>query len=196
MKKRVKFILLVLVLAAVIILAVILYPKLTEKYQAEAAREEVSAPAEIEAHPVEPLPPELMATDFTVYDVDGNPVSLSQQVGKPCIVNFWATWCKYCVEKLPTFDQYCAEYGDEINFMMVDLPDGAYETKEGALAFAAQEGYSFPVYFDSDGSASNAYGITGIPMTLLVNRDGSLLQTHVGLMDEQTLKGYIDELMK
>lgn len=199
MKKNGKILVLVIALAVVVVLIAALIPKLMKDEQAkEAVTEAPAAPAEEQAAASETETEAVLptATDFTVYDTEGNAVRLSDRVGKPCIVNFWATWCRYCVEELPTFDKYCAEYGDRIDFMMVDLPDGSYETEEGALAFAAQEGYSFPVYFDSDYSASEAYEITGIPMTLIVDENGGLVQNHVGLMDEATLKGYIDELLK
>ena len=184
MEKNKKFNILAALLIVIMVLATILYPKLSHKYQEEnavpaAAGENVG-----------------LAADFTVYDPQGNAVSLSDMAGKPVIVNFWATWCKYCVEELPMFDSCAEEYGDEINFMMVDLPDGSRETEEKALAFAMDEGYSFPVYFDSDGSASYTYQISGIPMTLLIDRDGNLYKTHVGLMNEDALMEYIEALTK
>ena len=182
MKENTKFILLAVLLVIIVALAAALYPKLSRQYQSEN-----TVPAETKENTEN-------AIGFTVYDTDGNAVSLSDMTGKPTVINFWATWCRYCVEELPIFHHYAKEYMDEINFMMVDLPDGYRETKEKALAFAKNEGYDFPIYFDSDGSASNAYQIQSIPMTLLIDRDGNLYKIHIGLMNEAALKQYIEIL--
>ena len=217
MKKTVKFILPAALLVLIVAFAAVLYPALSQRYEEEAAvpaetfltadssvSSETAAFAETavssetpavtaEEKPAEPAPEK--AADFTVYDTDGNPVRLSDMTGTPTIVNFWATWCKYCVEEFPLFDRYAEEYGDRIDFMMVDLPDGYRETEEKALAFAEKEGYGFPIYFDSDGSASDAYPIYSIPMTLLIDRDGNLYRGHIGLMKEESLQQYIDALL-
>lgn len=182
MKKNAKIILLAVLLVLIMVLAAALYSKLSQQYQSENI-----VPAETEESAEK-------AIDFTVYDTDGNAVSLSDMSGKPTVVNFWTTWCRYCIEELPTFNQYAEEYKDQINFMMVDLPDGYRETAEMALAFAEKEGYDFPIYFDSDGSASNACRIQSIPMTLLIDKDGNLYKVHTGLMNEATLKQYIEIL--
>lgn len=184
MKKNAKLILLAVLLVLIVALASFLYPKLSQQYQAEN-----TVPAETEKSAEK-------AADFTVYDTDGNAVSLSDMTGKPTVVNFWTTWCRYCVEELPTFDRYAKEYKDQINFMMVDLPDGYRETAEKALAFVEKEGYGFPIYFDSDGSASAAWMVQSIPMTLLVDKDGNLYKIHTGLMNEETLKQYIEILKR
>ena len=182
MKKGMKLVIPALLLALIIAGAAVLYPKLSRQYE--------SAPPAV-PEPEEDVTP---APDFTVYDAEGNAVRLSDQAGKPVIVNFWTTWCRYCVEELPDFDRFAAEYGDQISFMMVDLPDGYRETEKMALDFVETQGFSFPVYFDTDMDAAAVYRVQSIPMTLLVNSDGSLYQMHIGLMDEAALKGYIEIL--
>ena len=115
--------------------------------------------------------------------------------GKPIVVNFWATWCPYCVQELPLFDEYAREYSGDIDFMIVDLADGYRETIEMAKKYVADYGYSFPVYFDTTGGSMYAYGITGIPVTLFIDSDGNLMTQHVGAIDEDTLLRNIQALV-
>lgn len=135
------------------------------------------------------------APDFTVTDVNGNSVSLSESYGKPMILNFWATWCPPCRNELPHFNAAYREYGDRINFMMIDLTDGYSETVDGVKDFVAENGYVFPVYFDLAYSAQSAYPSDYIPVTVFIRADGSILDQVVGSMDEATLLSYIGQLL-
>ena len=135
------------------------------------------------------------APDFEIRDAYGMNGKLSNHFGKPIVVNFWATWCPYCVQELPLFDEYAREYSGDIDFMIVDLADGYRETIEMAKKYVADYGYSFPVYFDTTGGSMYAYGITGIPVTLFIDSDGNLMTQHVGAIDEDTLLRNIQALV-
>ncbi len=137
----------------------------------------------------------ITADDFTVYDSNGKEVRLSDFVGKPTVVNFWATWCGYCVKELPDFEKKYQEYGNDVNFLMVDMADGSRETKKDALDFKREHAYTFPVYFDSDFSATEAYSIRSIPMTLILDKEGNLIKTQYGTMDGNDLKFYLDKML-
>lgn len=202
--KKVIIILLCVLFAGALVAAALVFPKLRAQYNAEqAAKAEVQEEvpeAEPEPEPEaetepEPEAEEEMAADFTVYDLEGNPVTLSGFVGKPTVVNFWATWCMYCVEELPDFNKVYEEYKDQVNFVMVDMTDDYGETPSVAMDYVEEQSFTFPVYFDTDASAAVAYSIEGIPMTLLVDENGVLHQTHIGLMDEATLRDYIEKLI-
>ena len=182
MKNNKKIIITAAVLVIIILAAAVFYPKLAARNSAANA-EPTGEESKGETAP-----------DFEVFDPAGEAVKLSEQVGKPVVVNFWATWCGYCVMEFPAFEKCASEYGDEVVFMMVDLTDGRRDTVEGATAFIEEKGYTFPLYFDTQFSAVEAYGVNGIPMTVFVKSDGSVLYEHVGAMDEGTLRGYIDKL--
>ena len=154
---------------------------------ADPAAEATEAPVVLSENPT---------TDFTVLDEEGNTVSLSDYFGQPIIVNVWATWCPPCRAELPYFDAAAEKYRDQILFMMIDLTDGANDTVESATAFIREDnGYSFPIYFDVDFSAVQAYQINAIPVTLFIRADGSLLHQQIGSMDEATLESYIQQLL-
>lgn len=136
------------------------------------------------------------APDFTALDMEGNKVSLSDYIGKPIVVNFWATWCGPCKMELPAFENAYNEYGEEVTFLMVNMTDGERDTEGSVKAFIEDNGYTFPVFFDTKFSAASAYNVTGIPMTLYINADGTLADSHVGMIQEKALVKAIEELLK
>ena len=136
------------------------------------------------------------APDFTVYNADGSTVALSEKQGKPVFINFWATWCPPCRSELADINKAYETYGDRIEFMMVDLTDGYNgEDQPTVEAFVAENGYTFPVYFDLDSSAAMAYGVRSIPTTVLVAADGTLLHTQMGAMSESQIEQLMQSLL-
>lgn len=135
---------------------------------------------------------EMTAPNFTVTDQNGNTVQLSDLLGKPIILNFWATWCGPCKSEMPAFDSMYREYGDQINFVMINLTDGSRDTVEKATQYIEENGYTFPVYFDTEQDAANAYGVYSIPATALLDEHGTLLTGFVGATNETALKRVIE----
>ena len=103
-------------------------------------------------------PEKVLAPDFTVYDAEGNPVQLYDYIGKPLVVNFWASWCGPCQMEMPHFEDKYQELGDEVQFLMINMTDGGRETVDSASAFIAEKGYTFPVLYDTDSNAALTYG--------------------------------------
>lgn len=132
------------------------------------------------------------APDFTVYDKDGNALKLSEFQGKPVVLNFWASWCPPCKNEMPDFNEKYLEYKDEIHFVMVNLTDGQQETKESAEKFLATTDYTFPVYFDSDLSATYTYGIYSVPQTFFIDAEGVLVTGAQGAISGDILQKGID----
>ena len=132
------------------------------------------------------------APDFTVADMDGNSVKLSDMFGKPIVLNFWASWCGPCRNEMPEFNEAYEELKDEIIFMMVDLVDGRRETVEIGKKFIEEQGYTFPVYFDTNQDAANTYGIMYLPTTLFIDKDGYIVTGAQGSIDGASLKKGIE----
>ena len=161
---------------------------LYNRMSAEAAPPPVAAaPTETETTEEEAVEP-VAAPDFTALDSEGNSVQLSDYLGTPVILNFWASWCSPCKSEMPDFDAAYQQYGDEIQFMMVNMTDGGQETLESAKDFIAESGYSFPVFFDTEYSAAMAYGVSSIPATYFVNAEGNLVAYGIGPLDLEALE--------
>lgn len=136
------------------------------------------------------------APNFTVYDVEGKEVSLSDMVGKPVIMNFWATWCGYCVQEMPDFENAYKEYGDQIHFMMINVTDGTQETVESASAHIKEHKYTFPVYYDTTYDATGQYTTGSLPITYFIDAEGNFVAYGQGALDAATLQSGIDMLIK
>lgn len=203
MKKSDTFILLALAFAALMIVAVIGYRFLSENYAPQGtvpsqitdsgnAAGSTSADASTTVEDTVPA----VAPDFTVLDMDGNKVNLSDFFGKPIIINFWATWCGPCKSELPAFDNMYAKYGDEVQFIMLNLTDGSRDTVDGVKQFVSDNGYSFPIYFDTTLEAANTYGAYSIPTTFLIDDDGIPVHSQMGAMSEESLEQLVNALLE
>lgn len=192
MKGNKRLIVLIAVLAAVLLLAGVGYRWLSGRYEPEAPQLTVQEETEKEESPEE----RVIAPDFTVLNDDGEEVRLSDFAGKPVVINIWATWCGPCRSELPAFEQMYEAYGEDIEFLMVNATDGAQETVEGVKAFIEENGYDFPVYYDTEFSASMAYGASSIPLTVFVLADGTLAGGYRGAITEEVLEESIQIVLE
>ncbi len=161
-----------------------------------------SGETEATAEPKETKPAEVagpvfkrMAADFAAYTDAGEAVSLASKRGKPVVVNFFASWCSPCKYEMPYFEEFYLEYGDRVEFMMVNLNAFGNDTKEAAKKMVADGGYTFPVYFDSDGDAAIKYAVRSMPTTLFVSADGELKGQKIGMIDRETLKATVEAMI-
>lgn len=161
--------------------ALILYPSLSEK-----AIESTTNPTENQS--ISDTVQYKKYSDIKIYDKDGNAVMLSDSEGKPVILNFWATWCGYCIQEMPDIEEAFKEHGDEIQFLIVNTDDGI----EKGEAFIKNKGYTFPTYYDLEYSAAITYGISGIPRTIAIDKDGNIKYNRSGMIDSDALESIIN----
>lgn len=179
--KRNRYILLTILLIVLIIAAAVGYEQLSKSNEPI----DISSSSESNRQP---------AKDFSVYDTNGTKVTLSQNFGKPIIINFWATWCGPCKTELPYFNELYQKYGNDVNFMMVCTDDGA-TASDGVKQFLSSGGYTFPVYFDTDLQGSMVYGVYAIPRTIFIDKTGNIAFDHTGYMAKDELELYIQAIM-
>src|SRR5438132_1250386 len=114
------------------------------------------------------------APSFTVTDIDGHRVSLSQLKGKPVLINFWATWCVPCRDELPLIrDEYLAHRAEGLTVIAINFGD---ESSDTVRKFWSNYNLQPAPFLDPDGSVASNYGValnnTGLPVSVLVGRDG------------------------
>jgi len=136
-----------------------------------------------------------LAPDFTMYDIDGNAVKLSDFRGKPVILNFWASWCGPCKAEMPDFEEAYRTYGQEVQFLIVNLTDGNSETVETASSFIADQGYTFPVYYDVAIEGAMAYRVYAIPVTYFLDAEGAVRAFNEGMISADVLESNITALL-
>ena len=196
-----KKIIMILILAFILVLggAGILYKQLGQKLAPDLLATQApqeSQPAENSTDATQESNTEkILAPDFTVYDLDGNEVHLSDFIGKPVVLNFWASWCGPCKMEMPDFNEKYLEIGEEVQFLIINMTDGSRETVETASAFNAEQGYSFPVFYDTDQDAASTYGVYSIPTTYFIDAEGSAIAQATGAIDAETLQRGIDMII-
>lgn len=184
MKKQTLLIITLAILIAIIAVAAYAYKHLSEDYL--EVEQTTATETEIVTEATENLSI-VTAPDFSVTDKDGNTVLLSDFFGKPIVVNFWATWCSPCKMEMPHFEDAYKTHGGEIVFLMVNVGD----SRDKAYKFGADNAYTFPIYHDSNYSASMAYSVSSIPATLFINEKGELIHTQIGTMNKMMLETHI-----
>ena len=190
-----KKILVILILAFVLLLggAGVLYGKLTETTKSSqlsvegTTEEEDSTDSENSTEEQK-----VQAPNFTVYDIDGNAVKLSDYAGKPIVLNFWASWCGPCQMEMPDFNEKYKELKDEVQFLMLNMTDGSRETVEIASEFVKEAGYEFPVFYDTKSEAATVNGAYSLPTTYFINAEGYIEARASGAIDAETLQTGID----
>jgi len=135
-----------------------------------------------------------MSLDFTVQDIEGNNVKLSDFYGKPIVLNFWASWCPPCKSEMPEFNQANNELNGEIQFLMINQTDGDRETIETGSEYVKAQGFTFPVYYDTKLEAAFVYNVTAIPTTFFIDKDGYIISQVKGAMSKETLMNNIEKI--
>jgi len=113
-------------------------------------------------------------------------------IDRPALVNVWASWCLPCRSEATLLNEAFRRYGDEIEFIGVDVQDNQTDAKR----FLAEFGLDFDYFFDRDRSVPNFYGGFGTPITMFFGPKGELIRVHNGVVDERTLALNIDELLR
>ena len=112
----------------------------------------------------------------------------SMLVGKPVVVNFWASWCPPCNEEAPTLAAaYEKWHSQGVEFVGVDSSDST----AGGLGFIQQYDWRYPVVEDPDGEVQTLWGLTGLPATFFIDRHGVVVGKFNGAIDAETLDSYI-----
>jgi peroxiredoxin len=116
------------------------------------------------------------APDFTLTDLDGNRVSLSQFRGKPVVINFWATWCPPCKAELPHLVKAYEREQGRVVFLAISVD----EPERTVRRFVEDNGVSLTVLLDDGGEVAADYRVEGIPTTFFISRDGEIVARYVG----------------
>ena len=189
MNSKVKLIVIILVFAVLLGGAYVLYTQLGEQF----APDQLSTQGTQQTDDTKQTQPEQTpAPDFTVYDIQGNEVHLSDYFGKPIVLNFWASWCGPCQMEMPDFQEKFLELGRDIQFLMVNMTDGSRETVQSASTFIVEKQYTFPVFFDTESDAAITYGAYSLPTTFFIDADGNAIAQATGAISGDTLQKGID----
>ena len=200
MKNNKTFLILLVVFLGVLVAAGVLYDSLSDRYgpASLAAQNTTSSTTVSEETGVntDTTPPTVSKVpNFTVTDANGDLVDLYDFLGKPVILNFWASWCGPCRSEMPDIQKAYETYGEDIHFLIVNLTDGSRETVKAATDYITTAGYTFPIYFDTTQIAAASYGAYSIPTTYFIGAEGQPIARFVGAMSADILQQGIDLLL-
>jgi len=120
------------------------------------------------------------------------PINLSSLMGKPMILNFWASWCVGCREEAKILEQFWKEHKQDVLVVGVAVQD----TPEDAMGFVTEMGKTYPILLDESGLAGINYGVTGVPETFFISRGGMILDKIAGPLTQQDLELHLKDLEK
>jgi cytochrome c biogenesis protein CcmG/thiol:disulfide interchange protein DsbE len=122
-----------------------------------------------------------IAPDIELIDINKNTLKLSELKGSVVFVNFWATWCESCVDELPSIEILFRQLSGNPKFKLITIlyKDDGYTIS----SYMEENGYTFPVYLNPDGSAAKYFGITGVPETFIMDKKGTLRKKIIGPAD-------------
>ncbi|MFI5056996.1 MAG: TlpA disulfide reductase family protein [Candidatus Acidiferrales bacterium] len=136
-----------------------------------------------------PAPAAQLAPDFTLKDLDGKDVSLSQYKGKVVLVNFWATWCDPCYIEIPWLIEMQQKYAAKgFTILGVALDE---EGKSVVAPWVAKERFdvggqklpmNYPILLGNDAVGDKFGGLLGYPTSILISRDGKIIKRVTGIL--------------
>jgi len=128
---------------------------------------------------------------LTLPDLAGRPQPLAQWRGKVLVVNYWASWCKPCVEEMPAFSQLNSHYAAwGVQFVGIGLDEA-----EKMQAFAKATPVSYPLLVAGSAGTHTGLQVKGLPYTVVIGRDGRIETTRLGRMDEAVLEPVLRRLL-
>jgi len=130
------------------------------------------------------------ALDFTLMNLEMEKVSLSDYLGIPVMINFWATWCPPCKAEMPIIQQFLEDYQGEFIVLAVNVG----ENEDVVQTFVDENSYDFIYLPDNAKTTTFAYGISGYPTSIFIDREGWLQAMHIGELTEDLLSAYLQEI--
>lgn len=129
------------------------------------------------------------APDFTLENLKGENVSLSDYEGKIVMLNFWGTWCGFCVKEMPDLDKINNEY-DDVAVLAVDVE----EDREKVKKYIEDGGYEFDVVLDTKGEIARKYLVGNFPTTYFIEEDGTLIGRIEGMLEYDRIVNIIENI--
>lgn len=164
--------------------------------QGESAVAPPAAPSESASREVLP------AMDFTLTDQYGATHKLSDYKGKVVFLNFWATWCGYCVEEMPEIQQLYEEYGKNEKDVVIlglanpkttDAPKNADIDEAGVTKFLADKNFTYPTLMDKTGEVFANYQVTAFPTTFMIDAEGNIFGYVSGKITKEQMTSIIQQ---
>jgi peroxiredoxin len=133
------------------------------------------------------------APDFTLPDSTGSLIKLSAYKGKVVLLDFWATWCTGCKVEIPWYMEFQNKYGkDGLTAIGVSMDDDGWKSVK---PFLEEHKLNYPVVIANQDLANRYGGLPSLPVTLLIDRNGKIAESHAGMVDKDVFENKIKALL-
>ena len=133
-----------------------------------------------------------LAPDFNLKDASGKDVKLADLKGKVVLVNFWATWCEGCQVEISWFVEFQKEYASRGLVVVGIAMDDDWKSVK---PWIEEKKVNYPIVIGNQGLGKQ-YGLIGMPLTALVDREGRLADVHNGIVDKTATEQRIKDLLQ
>lgn len=126
--------------------------------------------------------------DFELLMLDGSKTSLHAYEGQMIILNFWATWCGYCVKEMPLLDEL--DMREDVTVLAVSVGEDEKTVRD----YIEKNGYSFDVFLDEEGTLAGRFGIRGFPTSIFIGPDFEYFYTYPGMVEKDTIDAIFEAI--
>ena len=143
--------------------------------------------------------------NIVLYDQYGKKHNIEEYKGKVVVINFWATWCGYCVQEMPEFEKVYKEFGSNKKDVIILGVAGPISKKnqnnvdvekDEVISFLKKKNITYPTLMDEAGKSFDDYKVRALPMTYVINKDGYLEGFVSGAITSEQLRKAVNETLK
>lgn len=134
------------------------------------------------------------APNISMQDAQGKTFTLADFKGTPVVLNFWYSGCPHCKKEMPAFAAAHKQYSDKVKFIMLNDVKAERNSDDGKK-YIESSGFTFPVFYDTEGNAMNMYGLRAYPATIFIDANGKIVNKHIGEITEANLVQNIKTLL-
>lgn len=133
---------------------------------------------------------------FEFIDGKEEVIDITDNIGRPMVVNMWATWCPPCREEMPAFQKAWEDHKEGVDFFMVNaLHSKPGENKEAVDRFVEKHKLTLPIYYDLDLATMIEVQATFLPTTLFINKEGEIVHHQIGMISPEDLEKHIESIL-
>lgn len=143
--------------------------------------------------------------NIVLYDQYGKKHNIEEYKGKVVVINFWATWCGYCVQEMPEFEKVYKEFGSNKKDVIIlgvagpkskENQNNVDVEKDKIISFLKKKNITYPTLMDETGKSFDDYKVRALPMTYVINKDGYLEGFVSGAITSEQLRKAVNETLK